>query len=298
MVDFENVFREVTSKPREESKEIHIDLRDSFTLNIDGFLRKVKELDTMSDNELYELVKATYAMVLESTVARKDTTLAITLFNNARYISALNRVLNSNTVKLTYSQRVYCNKLAYDYLRMRGDKDQVIIQLLQTLSNTVNQDIIPSLLGIGLPRDLASYIALARYSSMDEYVTVKRVNSSIINTSNTQLMTEQRIIQIYEIIYGYCMTKLFKGIMLDVYPKEVLNDLSDESNEIYSTISLAVLTMVNTMPSNDIKFILKSYQGDYVNFPSYVRFSMKLSDDYYRINEVIAELESEGIYLP
>lgn len=298
MVNFDGIFAEVKDKPKEQQKEIHIDIKDSFTLNMNNFLTKFKEeSNSMSDNELYELVKATYDMVLESTVAKKDTVLAITLFNNARYITALTNVLN--TVKLTYSQKVYCNKLAYDYFRIPGEKDQVIIQLLQNLSNTVNFDIIPSLIGDGIPKDLASYIALARYSSIDEYITVKRVNSLIFNFSN-DMMTEQRIINIYQTLYSECMTKLFKGIILDVYSVDLLNKSTSQSQEIYSLIGLAVLTMVNTMPYSDIKTILKSYYGDYINFPSATRFSMQsLSDDYSRINDVIYDLKiNEDINLP
>lgn len=297
-VNFGEVFSGVINHPKEEPKEVHIDLKDSFTLNINGFLSKIGEFESMPANELYDLVKATYAMVLESTVAKKDTTLAITLFNNAKYVATLTNVLNS--VKLTYSQKVYCNKLAYDYLRMRNDeKDPIIVQLLSNLSNTVNFDVIPALVGFGVPKDLASYIALARYSSIDDYVTVKRVNACIFNTSNVDLMTEQRIINIYETLYSECMTRLFKGTMMDVYPADYLKNSSDASSEIYSLIGLAILTMINSMPSVDIKFILKAYYGDYINFPCYVRFSMKsLSDDYYRINQIVYDLESEGIYLP
>jgi hypothetical protein len=292
-----NLFEQVKNRPKqEEPKEVHINLINSFTLSVETFLKKFDEINNMSDNELFDLVKSTYAMILESTVGKRDSILAVTLFNNARYIVALTNVLN--TVKLTYSQKIYCNRLVYDYLRIPGDKDATIMSLLQNLSAIVNNDIIPSLLGIGLPINLASYIARARYSSMDEYVTVKRVNYYLFHTSDTNIITEQRIIKIYEIFYSECMTKLFKAIMADNYPKDVLDKASDESNEIYSLIGLAVLTMVNTMPHNDILFILKSYYEDYINFPFETRFSMKLSDDYSRINNALEMLSHEGIYLP
>lgn len=296
MLNYNEMFKEVLSKPKEEPKEVSIDIINTFTLNIEGFLRKFGEVDSMSDNELHDLVKATYPMILESTVAKRDTNLAITLFNNARYITALTNVLAK--ANLLYSQKVYCNKLVYDYLRVPGDKDSTIVQLLQNLSRTVNRDIAPSLLGIGLSYELALYLALTRYSSTDDYTTVKRINAHLFNLSDTGLITETKLIQIYEILYHDCMGKLFKGTMFNAYPKEFLNGSSSESNEIYSLIGLAVLAMVNTMPSNSIRNILKSYHEDYVNFPCHVRFSMKLSSDYYRINDVIYQLESEGIYLP
>ena len=130
-------------------------------------------------------------------------------------------------------------------------------------------------------------------------MTVKRVNNYIFNSSNLELFTEQRIVNIYESLYADCMTKLFKGIIIDAYSSEVLRNSSEASQEIYSLIELAVLTMVNTMPYDDIKYILKSYHVDYINFPSKVRFSMNtLSDDYYRINTVIEELKLEGVNLP
>jgi hypothetical protein len=77
--------------------------------------------------------------------------------------------------------------------------------------------------------------------------------------------------------------------------------VTDEVSEVDSTMSLSALEILDNLPTEIIRSTLINYAEGYAiiggNKP--IRFSMRrLSDDYYRINNVILQLESEGIYVP
>ena len=55
----------------------------------------------------------------------------------------------------------------------------------------------------------------------------------------------------------------------------------------------AVLELLNVMPLSSIKIILSGYVMDGVGV--HKRFSLNLSADYSRINQVIEELRMEGV---
>ena len=84
--------------------------------------------------------------------------------------------------------------------------------------------------------------------------------------------------------------------MFDVYTEDDLRTAEEYQRDIYSTMSLAILELLNVMPSSDIMTILSSYSMSARN--RNIRFSLRLSNDYYRINQVIEVLNSQGIYVP
>ena len=280
----------------EEPKDISINLSKSPAINRDFFKEQANSLDTISDRELYDIVKATHNSILEEIMSRNDAQY-IDIFTNPRFLTTLIQVLGN--VALDYEERVCCNKLAYDYFTLKNN-DAYIKQLFYTLSKIVNRDKIPALLSIGLPENLAIQLALARYSSTREIINAKRVNF-IITTSPKELMTEQNIVYIYEKLFDN-FTPIFTATMTDVYDDEE-EWVTEEIMEIYSTISLAVLLILNNMTSDKIRKVLISYTGDYNalysgNSNSY-RFSMKaISTDYSRIIDVVEALKEEGIYVP
>jgi len=291
---FESFIKDIKNTPN-ESKEMTIDIGNNPFINKDYFRYHLDNIDSISDSELFNTIRTGYTNILEETM-NNDTT-HLKALTNPRFLSVFIQVVGSTQLDLLH--RICCNKLAYDYFTT-SDTDQYIKQLFYSLSKMVNRDIIPGLLSLGIPEDLAVQLALARYSSTKEIVNVKRVNF-IITTSPKEIMTLQTIVWIYEKLFD-SFTPLFEGTMFDVYNDEE-EWVTEDIMEIYSTVSLAVLEIMNNMPSINIRKVLISYTGDfetlYSKTPGAYRFSMKaLSADYERITNVVDSLRLENIYVP
>ena len=288
---FEQYIKDISKEPKREL--VQVKLFNNPAYNPIVLKEKLLNIDSLQDKELFEILRDSYEYVLSEIFIDKNE-YYLSLFTNPRFLSIMIQVISSVN-NISHTNRTYVNKIVYDYLTL-DKKDQYVKQLMYSLSKMVNKDVLPRLLGLGLQEDLAIYLALARFSSQKEIVNVKRVNF-VIMTSPIEVMTEQMIVYIYEKLFDR-ITPLFVGTMID----NCKQDMSQEMEEIYSTISLAVLDILNCMPSGDIRKVLISYVGDYqaIYYKSGYRFSMQcLSNDYSRINQVVQALyTNENIYVP
>ena len=84
---------------------------------------------------------------------------------------------------------------------------------------------------------------------------------------------------------------------------ETNDNLKDEQRKRFDYISLAILSMLDSMTMKNIKIILTNYAYTIKLYPNItkVRFSLKSATDYPRILKVIDEIEHEGfeeLYIP
>ncbi len=290
---FEKFIEEVKIKDKDIPKYQSLDLFNNPMLNTSLLWKKLSCIDTLSDRELFNLVKNSFDDVLKLIFSNGDQDY-LKLITNTKFLIALNQVVLN--LDLTYIQKIHCNKLAYDYFTS-GNSDPYTKQLFFALSKSVNRSIIGALCSTGLNENLASYLALARYSSEKEMINVKRLNFIIISSS-ADVMNEQMIIKIYEKLFD-SITSLFEGIMFDGLDMDD-EFVSESMNLIYSTISLAILDILNNMTSQDIRKVLISYQGDYeaLYHKRKPRFQVSaISGDYIRILDVIEALKGEKIFI-
>lgn len=266
--------------------------------NIDSIIKKLFNINNLSDEDVYNLLYKTYPYILDEMFIGKNMDLIKFLYTNSRFIMTLTNVLSRNDVKLTYLQTVYCNRLAYDYFTARGSKDDYIRALLINLIKVVNRSIVPSLIGLGLSEELASYLVNARYSSLKENIQVKRLNLEIINRLSGSV-TVQMIINIYGKLFDR-ITPLFEGIMYDYWPPEqfVGNDIEDT----YAMINISILEIVNNLPADIMYHLLKNFYESYqlINLDKKIRFNIYsfCKEDYPRLDYTLELLKSEGIVLP
>lgn len=288
---FSSYVLNVAGAPAREYVNVsELDIGSNVLVDSDILIDRVQKLDNMNDGEIYELIAKSYNLLLDANFLKKDKhkVLIAKAFTNFRFVSILVNVIGS--VELSSIQYINCNKLIYDYLTSNG-RDENIENALYSLGWNNNRENIMRLKARSLDDKLATYLAIARKSSVDERLTVERVNVIIMNQSK-DLMTEQMIVNIYEDLFSDTLLGLFEGIMFDPWTQEV--ELDENQEIIYDTINLAILDILNDMPSEMIYAVLENYATDrQMVFNSQpTRFDIhSISSDYQRILNAIEELE-------
>jgi len=259
------------------------------------FDNAIQNLDKMSDQEAFNFIKENIEYI-STRILNKEWEYPEVLISG-KYLQAYGRVIRSMPV--THTIRICTNKICYDYFTSNiVDKDPEIKKVVLEFSKIVNYNYIQALIGAGVPNDIACNLTMSRFSTINETVNIKRLNFSIAQ-QDPELMTVQRIVWIYEKLFDN-IGELFKQTMFEYYTPEQELDLGNDFQEVYSTISLAILIIVNNMTMDNIDKLIRGYISDweYIGRPP-VRFSLiSLSADYGRIQHVVESITREGIYVP
>lgn len=288
-------------KPAEDTGSVTIDFSANVLLTNDMLADKIKSLDNLSDQDIYILVRDYYDTILTDIFESKDNNKKsdfIDLFMQPKFIIALTQVMyNIPPENITSQTKRRLNKMSFDYLMIdENDRDKYISGLLMALSKTVNRDKIPRLCTIPLPEDMASLLALARYSSEKEVLNVKRLNKVLMSQPLTSL-SEQKIVDIYLALFEHVLP-LFTGVLLDVVSPQNMNS---NSSEIYGLITLAMLDIVNELPIADIKTGLVRFEETrqiwYPDSPLRLNLESCSEEDYPRVLCAIDQLKTEGVYI-
>ena len=293
---FENLIEHVKKQPIPEKH--YIDMTESRLMNPNLLSDKIKDISLLEDNELLQLLIIDYPTILEEIVEKKNV-VYINLFKKPRFLTIFTNAVSYNISRgkpLEPQNRIYINIIIYDYI-CHTEKDMMLKSLMANLSKIVNRDMIPMIMAIGIPEELACTISIARYSSRQEYINIKRVNLIILG-SPLELMTEQMIVDLISVIYDK-MPILFETIMFD---HTIDNDNTEDEGELYSRISNAILTHLENMPLENISTVIKMYSNDYVLLHSNedVRFSLRSinNTDFPRINQTVDSMIMKGEYIP
>ena len=290
--------REMPLGKRKPEPKFEMDLSTNVLTSPDMLSIQLSDIQNMDNDSLYALLCKTWYLILDKDFIRKNKSIVANVFTNEKFVVLFSRVMNQVT-GLNREQQICCNKLVYDYLTLRSEKDPHIESLLYNLGITINRDIIPGLMSLGLDTNTVAYLAIARYSTEKEQLAVKRVNVIIVNSS-IEVMTEQMIVKIYEKLFDH-LSPLFEGIMLDKWDDEFFQEAEDRE-EIYGLINLAVLDILNEMPDTLIYNVLYQYKQvkDQLYSKQPVRFDIHAisESDYGRILAQIDRFESTGELIP
>lgn len=261
--------------------------------NRSAFKQSIPYIDEMDDHNLTILIKNNIDVISEDIL--HDDPVYAQILTNQKFISAFIRAINS--IPIDYAVRLACNKITYDYFTS-DHPDFMIKQQYLNLSKTVNHQYINKLISIGLDETVATNLAICRFSSVNEKTNVKRLNFAIYNR-DPSLMTEQMVVWIYEKLFTR-ISDLFQATMFEVYNQQQQIEFGDNFMEVYGTVGLAVLCILNNMTSDNIRKVLIGYEVEwsYEGKPP-VRFSLHaLSNDYSRISRVVEYLNSTGRLIP
>ena len=276
--------------PQEERKEeINLGFFDQY--QFDTFIRT---LDQRSDIEVMNFLKVNLEFICNRILSNEWDCPDVLISD--KFMRNFSQVLT--TVNITHGMRVAANKICYDYLTSGITIDDNVKDKVLRLSRVVNYAYIQQLVGVGLDEVTASNLVLCRFSSIKEKINIRRLNF-VICTKDPEVMTTQMIVYIYEKLFDR-VGELFEETMWEYYTPDQEVELGNDFLEIYSTVSLAILTIVNNMPMASIEKIITGYVTDweYIGRPP-TRFSLiSLSADYNRIQLVVEALTERGIYVP
>mgnify|MGYP004628665133 CR=1 FL=1 len=282
---FEKYIVKLNEKPEpEQPLNLSMNIYENPMISKEALRERLYNFQKYNDQEIYVTILGSITMILTEifTNINDEKQEYLKLITNKRFLTIFIRAVDSYGSKLTYDEKIRCNKLAYEYL-INEDNDPDIRSLFFSLSKVVNRESVSLLTSIGIPEKLADYFALARYSSQKEVVNVKRLNFLLMN-SDPKLIDLQMIIYIYEKLFDHVLP-LFEGIMTDSIDDDA-DYMTDDMWLIYSNISLAILEIINNMPSEMIIAILRAYSETYYKLYGNVkpRFNINgISDDYIRI---------------
>ncbi len=289
-------YQKVHNAPEEEERvRVEYNIINNSSINRDLFKRTLSNINTMDNSNLKAFVQANIDQIVND-IINKDADY-INVFQNYRFLDIFTEVISS--IPITYNTILGCNKLAYDYITLSEDHiDNTVKNKLINLSNIVNRTTIKRLMDIGLSTIDACNIAICRYSTGNEKINTERLNFALCKMSST-IVTLQNIIYIYEILYD-SVSFLFSGIMFETYTEEEEDDFGYEFMNNYSNISIAILTIVNNLPSDKIATLLEGYVEEWKNNKCpQTRFSFRsISNDYHKINNVVEHLIASDIYIP
>ena len=163
--------------------------------------------------------------------------------------------------------------------------------LLYKIVSRLNQPLIQTIKELKIDEKDAVWLVVNRYSSTDERRNIRRM-VRVMQHMNPIIMTEQMVVDIFSKTFNQQFTNLFIAVMTDRF------DSFDDADEkyVYSTISNALLDILNTLEINDIKKIIIAYETELKNTKSNGRFSLHTvnSGDYRKICDAVDEIEEEG----
>lgn len=297
---FDKFIADIKSKSKvEQEKIVGIDPQRVVIGQAGALLDKLKNIDAMSEKETYELLKDSYSHILADIFGCNNKEYRF-LLASPRFLTILTQVVNE--IELAYDERVHCNKFIYDYI-VYANQDEYVRKLLFMLGEAVNKNITRKLLGCGLDEELAIFLAVANKSTFKEEVNIKRLNFTLA-TSNSGLMTVQKIIEIYEALFSRIGT-LFITTMFDTgisSTEEVW--VTKEILEANNNITWANLYILESMEPIEITRVLLNYAEEFKMVHGFnsnsARFSLHdlRSPNFIKTPIIVKQLEGDDILLP
>lgn len=300
MLEFIDEFK----KKDDDVKVERFDVSKNIVFNPNAFKEILYHIDKYSDQEIYETIKNSYHLIFTDRFIAEDPN-HLALVTNHRFLTIAIRVLSS--AELERNIILYCNKLVYDYIHTYvADEYADTRNIFYSLARVVNKKAIQSLLVIGLPEDVATNLLIARYSANNESVNIVRLNREM-ELVESDIMTIQMCVNIFEKLFDE-LGLLFQMVMFTP-------PLTVSIPTTYDNIGLAILYMVNNMPSIGIRKVLTGYTTAYESgmfkqqFKSngqvvstgktYTRYNLETLDyRFARIVGMVASLKEEQIYVP
>lgn len=263
----------------------------SIEYEISNIVSKIDNIDQFDANQIKDIIIRQHNMILNYDlflINNDNRQEALKLFTNKRFLDCFINVIRF--LDLDRHERICLNKITYDYYIL-PNKDQEVADMLYRLTTEVNGKEVIVLSGI-LGMHGAQILSMIRNSTFNEEKAVHRVNTFLIKCN--QELSVQQIISIYCYLFER-FTHPFVYTMMEAKPI----GLTPEQNIKFDNISKAILEILNSLTSDDIRKVLQDYAYtlNMVKSNITVRFSLKSAVLFTRIQQVIKsiELDNDGV---
>ena len=209
---------------------------------------------THTNEELQKYFRQFYSVILTEIYENNNLELKNSLWNPDNIIN-YSLVIQSIT-EFKLQEKEFINYMIYEFFSSKNldseFKEKLKVNFLN-MSKSVNRETVNKL-SMFVPVDLAALLSMARFSTNDTNRATKRVNTILIQ-QDPEFLTEQKIVDIYLSLYDR-VTPLFVGIMSDYRnPKQ----MGTTANINWSIIDLAILDILENMPTEEISKVMKSF---------------------------------------
>lgn len=257
---------------------------------ISSILEKISNIDNLDVEEIKSIILRQHSMILNydlflsSSESRSEMQ---TLFTNDRFLQIFYNVIGM--VELTKHEIICINKLAYDYF-ITPTKNETTSKLLLQICRVIN-NILTIKLSTVLGIENANILAMISNSSFKDEKNVHRVNTFLVRCNMD--LSIQDMVNIYCILYLDSFSNVFTYTMLESKP----SGMTAEQLKRFDNISSAILIILDSMPSGEIKKVLYNYAFTLklTHQDLVVRFLLKSAISYTRIVNLIDEVEKDPI---
>lgn len=274
---------------RDISQESFVPIFHSIEYQLSTIVEKISNIDNLNENEIKNIILRQHEMILNYDLFLKSDESrnhAQQLFTNKRFLQIFSQIVG--LLNLSRDEIVCVNKLAYDYYILPGNKDSEVINLLLQISYQINNLLVIRLSG-KLGMNGARILSMIANSSFKQEKNIHRINTFLVKCNIA--LSVQDIIDIYCTLYDKFMYPFIYTML-----ESASGNLTEDQKKRYDYISIAILTILDSMTSEDVKKILYNYAYTLKLFPNInnVRFALKSAKSYTRIQQIIKEIEYDG----
>lgn len=262
---------------------------DNESILYDSFHVLKNEISTTGYSEMIQYVTRNFSRILTLATSKKSKSLRI--ISDKDFLIAL----DLSRVQFSRNDISKFNRIYRAYM-INPEKNVIYSQesadVFYRIAFRINKKMVQIIMNLGISEKDAIWLIVNRYSAFDERRNIKRMVRAIQHM-DPKIVTEQMIVDIFSKTFNDQFENLFISVMTDRF------DSFDDKNEqyVYSTVSNAVLDILDTMDEDEIRDILINYENELSQSGTYGRFSLKTinSGDYPNICEIIKELYQMGI---
>ena len=262
---------------------------DNESVLYDAFHVLKSEISTTGYSEMIQYVTRNFSKILTLATSKKSRSLRI--ISDKAFLIALDlsrvQFLRNDISKFNRIYRAYIINPEKNVIYSQESAD-----VFYRIAFRINKKMVQIVMNLGISEKDALWLIVNRYSAFDERRNIKRMVRAIQHM-DPKIVTEQMIVDIFSKTFNDQFENLFIAVMTDRF------DSFDDKNEqyVYSTVSNAVLDILDTMDEDEIRDILINYENELSQSGTSGRFSLKTinSGDYPNICEIIKELHRMGI---